>query len=348
MPSKENRDGFTLVELLVVIAIIGVLVGLLLPAVQAAREAARRMSCSNNVKQLGLALHNYHAAYNRFPQHMGGTRPTGNSQRWWQPSDTNNHMMLSIFVGLTPFMEQQPLWESIANPSTEDLSNPGTIRAIPWPAMGPTPTDEDNQHGTGINNRNTAYRPWMTDIATLRCPSDPGVGGNAMGRTNYAACLGDAVRFNDAGGWRSDLSRTDAWREQEITAAGRGVFVTRRFTRIRDILDGTSNTFMVGEIMTDLGTNEKATRPMGGQGFTAVQDNPLQCRNSVDPERPRFWASGNNALVASNQGRGFRWASGAFPYSVCNTILPPNSEVCLAIGDTGNGIAPPSSRHNGG
>ena len=74
-----RRRGFTLVELLVVIAIIGVLVGLLLPAVQAAREAARRMSCSNNMKQLGLAIHNYHSAFNGMPVNGGGTDNTAGS-----------------------------------------------------------------------------------------------------------------------------------------------------------------------------------------------------------------------------------------------------------------------------
>ena len=129
MRITKIKKGFTLVELLVVIAIIGVLVGLLLPAVQAAREAARRMSCSNNFKQIGLAIHNYHSAFKQLPRHGGGTGLQG------LPSigDTrlppgNNQNDLSIFVGLAPFMEQQALWEQISNPflvvSTGNIRRP--------------------------------------------------------------------------------------------------------------------------------------------------------------------------------------------------------------------------------
>ncbi|MGB1816681.1 MAG: DUF1559 domain-containing protein, partial [Rubripirellula sp.] len=171
--SVRQRVGFTLVELLVVIAIIGVLVGLLLPAVQAAREAARRMSCSNNFKQIGLGLHNYHSAYKQLPQQLGGTGgDLQGGDRYYRASDRSNNMSLSFLVGLTPFIEQQALWEKISNPNSEDLSNIGTQRVPAWPPMGPTATDETNQ-SPRTTTRNSAYKPWMTEIPTLRCPSDP-------------------------------------------------------------------------------------------------------------------------------------------------------------------------------
>jgi hypothetical protein len=283
---------------------------------------------------------------------MGGTGPFIDGQQWFRPGDESNHLSLGWLVGLTPFFEQQALWEQISNPNTVNLAAPDTIRNPPWPSMGPTITDEDNQFGSGVNTRNTAYAPWMTEIATLRCPSDPGVGLPAMGRTNYAACIGDAVDFLADGAFQSDLE-PDSFRAQAIKVSGRGVFVTRERMRFRDILDGLSNTIAAGEIATDLGDRDKRTIPrsgavMGGNVFVEARSIPLRCRGEIDPLRPLFWDQSVTRLGASNQGRGFRWASGTATYSSMNTILPPNSEVCVTFADTGQGMLPPSSRHQGG
>ena len=103
-----QRRGFTLVELLVVIAIIGILIALLLPAVQAAREAARRSQCTNSLKQLGLALQNYHDVNKVFPYRKGGTSYASKWDGW-----ESNYERKSGFIPLLPFMEQTPMYERI-------------------------------------------------------------------------------------------------------------------------------------------------------------------------------------------------------------------------------------------
>lgn len=355
VPSRiVPRTAFTLVELLVVIAIIGVMVGLLLPAVQAAREAARRMSCGNNIKQIGLGLHNYHAAYNQLPEHRGGTSFGRIGGTWRDPREQANMKRLSILVGLTPFVEQQALWEEISNPNTLNLAAVGTPRNPPWPPMGPTPTDENNVGGPGVNTRNTAYRPWMTEISTFRCPSDPGVGLPAMGRTNYGASVGDSIYRMEHGDHWDDASgpNPNGARAQDIAACARGAFIPRRKTNFRDFLDGTANTIMIGELATDLGDNDVRTMPaLVGGSFVLIRNNPSYCRdqNFIDPTRPRFWLPAPTPPRAqANQGRGFRWASGDTVMAVVTTILPPNSEVCVTQDIFNQGIVPPSSRHQGG
>jgi prepilin-type N-terminal cleavage/methylation domain-containing protein len=140
-----KRRGFTLVELLVVIAIIGILVALLLPAVQAAREAARRMSCSNNLKQLGLALHNYHDTYKTFPAGIGPGTKSGNAS-------TENWEAWGGLASLLPFVEEGPLYDQI---------NWGYY----W-----------------YNNSAASGNPTMRAVSNTRisgftCPSDPGARG---------------------------------------------------------------------------------------------------------------------------------------------------------------------------
>ncbi|TWU50511.1 Type II secretion system protein G precursor [Rubripirellula tenax] len=157
--------AFTLVELLVVIAIIGVLVGLLLPATRFSHEAARRMSCSNNLKQLGLALHNYHSNHKQLPMAMGGTDlgPTPNHA---------NASRLSGLVALLPFIEQQAAWESI--------SKPNRFGDVDYPAMGPAPWVMQ-------------YDPWRYNIENLMCPSSPNEPAG-FGATSFTFSIGDSAR----------------------------------------------------------------------------------------------------------------------------------------------------------
>ena len=363
MSRREVRaGGFTLVELLVVIAIIGVLVGLLLPAVQAAREAARRMSCSNNFKQIALGVHNYHSAYKQLPIHGAGTESPGGpnhppvaqtndgpTRNWWTNYGNANAWRLSTLVGITPFVEQQALWEQISNPNGEDAIDPNVQYLPPnqWPPMGPT-------------TRQIRYKPWVTEIPTYRCPSDPGVGLPSLGRTNYGACLGDSFWWsiqgaktfgNNQGGppWRRV-----AWNRnhaQHDRASNRGVFSPHADRKFRDILDGLANTIMMGELATDLGDKDKRTTGDNDymQYKAEIRDNPSWCEDQgyVDPERPQFWKTAFCCWPAAS-GRGFQWASHRMEASGIHTILPPNREMCAQRYNGGDTIVPPSSRHVGG
>nr|WP_144059200.1 DUF1559 domain-containing protein [Rhodopirellula sp. SWK7] len=352
---RLRRRAFTLVELLVVIAIIGVLVGLLLPAVQSAREAARRMSCSNNFKQIGLGLHNYHAAYNKLPMQNGGT---ANEDNIWAPSPmadsqtgistANNYFQLSWLVGLTPFIEQQALWEQISNPLLEP-----TKQQYSFPPMGPYPRRSLTDEGK------CSYPPWMTNIPTFRCPSDPGMGLPSQGRTNYAACLGDAIQKQALGAVGSDgKPDTNLHNVKQMLAACRGVFQSHRQTSFRDVLDGLANTICAGEIVTDLGDRDIRTHGVGHKNSYSPSlsgvGGSVVCREAIDPERPSFWRdvadfpSTLEETGAAENRRGYKWALGLPWHTGMTTITGPNSEICLHWRYTDTGILPPASRHQGG
>lgn len=339
-----SRKGFTLVELLVVIAIIGVLVGLLLPAVQAAREAARRMSCSNNFKQIGLGLHNYQSAFNQLPMQSGGTVRYNASAPSISPGGSNT-FRLSWLVGLTPFIEQQALWEQISNPLDSD-GDPSTTGDI-WLPMGGRP-----EMGL-VELANSPYAPFTTEVPSLRCPSDPGTGLPSLGRTNYGACMGDSADKMSTGG----ITETNVPVEIEFaTAACRGVFVSRKATKFRDILDGLSNTICCGEMITDLGDmdvrSHAARMHTGPPSTPSYRDNGLgvHCAQWRDSERPQFWQVGGGIMLhgGADQKRGYKWCLGQPLYTGVSTIAPPNSELCMNRNQADEGNVPPSSRHQGG
>ncbi len=160
--SNASSRGFTLVELLVVIAIIGVMVAILLPAIQAAREAARRTACTNNLKQIGIAAHNFHAARNAFPM--------GSEAKEWaaMPANAWTFYRWSSLAHLTPFLEETNAYNAL------DLS---------VPLYGPTSAGLDV---TAVNARGVKLT-----VGLFLCPSDRGQTVSVkFGPTNYAANAG--------------------------------------------------------------------------------------------------------------------------------------------------------------
>jgi prepilin-type N-terminal cleavage/methylation domain-containing protein/prepilin-type processing-associated H-X9-DG protein len=233
----NSRKGFTLIELLVVIAIIAVLIALLLPAVQQAREAARRVQCKNNLKQIGLALHNYHEMTNTLPP--GWISGTAGPSRWgW-----------GTFI--LPNLDQAPLYHNLSNAAGMDANS----------AMA-----------TGFSAVMTTLAqpgPLQTPFKSFRCPSDTGTGvvntplangymvmmppmanTTSFGRSNYAGVMGSDVD------WMMGLAMTST----------PGAFGRNSFHNFRDFTDGLSNTLVVGERGSPRQVNGLYT---GGDGIWA-------------------------------------------------------------------------------
>jgi prepilin-type N-terminal cleavage/methylation domain-containing protein/prepilin-type processing-associated H-X9-DG protein len=228
---KRSNRGFTLIELLVVIAIIAVLIALLLPAVQAAREAARRAQCVNNLKQMGIALHNYHDVVGTFPTSFW--RNTRNTQGSTATDGTNRHSWISMTL---PYLEQTTVYNAM-----------------------------NFQVGVGGGTGNVYGKinatAAMTQINVLMCPSDPsppissiarvdqGVGPNSNSgpKLSYLGNFGD--NHNDDTTWWTFPNLPAArdngfgeWNTQTGIMCRSGGTVA-----IRDVTDGLSNTFAVGE-----------------------------------------------------------------------------------------------------
>lgn len=247
---RHRPAGFTLIELLVVIAIIAILIALLLPAVQQAREAARRTQCKNNLKQLGLALHNYHDVFLTFPigNLYAGTK-TSNGWSWIA--------YILPYIELTNDYDQLDF--SYADPA-------GSGRCSEF--MGRTET----------NNPSVTWT-WKQVKPILNCPSDPNGGRIFSGKTgsgdyeidngtmavaNYLGVSGRTLNWDCGMGSLWSITSPDGIPCQN-TSGYEGVFYNNSRVRIQDIPDGTSNTAMVGE----RGQNQSLTYgwPLCGRGY---------------------------------------------------------------------------------
>ncbi len=243
MPSKANMKskihnpkfprGFTLVELLVVIAIIGILIALLLPAVQAAREAARRMSCANGFRQVGIAMHNYHSAHNCFPPGLFMWSSAVPSSCGPPMDNCNYHAGFSWSVFILPYIEQQQVYDVI------DFIQADGVHYFSY-------FEPENPDVPGKNTRKAAE----TVIPTYLCPSDP-QGGELVTCCSWDSpnTPEDVRQTNMAGVADSEDYTCDGgqvWPLQFHLADG--MMAERQSCRMADVYDGSSSTLMIGEV----------------------------------------------------------------------------------------------------
>jgi prepilin-type N-terminal cleavage/methylation domain-containing protein/prepilin-type processing-associated H-X9-DG protein len=316
---SRTRRGFTLIELLVVIAIIAVLIALLLPAVQAAREAARRAQCVNNLKQIGLGLHNYHQTNDTFPP--GACSQQGNGCCSWQST--------SCLAMMLPFLEANGIYNSI-NFQMNSCGNP-----------------------TNTLNQDTNYTPRASQINSFLCPSD----GNAKntdgtnGRLNsYMGSMGTTAQngynqtstgvfaFNTCYGIRDitdGSSNTVAFGEKLVGTPGQstGAGVGYRGNGVNNV-----------------------TLSNNGNGYYDATQSPTQVLGDMNTCLTAWQAlTTNPGGVIDNEGQW--WMVGDTNYSLFNTVIPPNSPIykfgscrngCGGCSPDGSEFANASSNHSGG
>jgi len=295
---SRKRPAFTLVELLVVIAIIGILVSLLLPAVQAAREAGRRIQCSNNLKQIGLALHNYHDVHNKFPFGKGASYPGAVGYARW-----------SAHALILPFMEQGPLWDSIDfryAPSTPGMG--GVINFMPA-----------YTNASGINDLACHSR-----VPGYLCPSDGGDPiGTWPGQNSYAANQGTWLcDRGDSNYGPNDISPTEG-------SQGMLYFLSK--TGFKSVLDGTSNTMFFSEHIRGRGWTNKKSDLYVMPNQTSLNATYLRCQATnpltATPLTMKWgwsWVMGENCCTLYNhvaQPNSFSCAGIPFPGTMTNMSM---------------------------
>ncbi len=292
---RRRAGGFTLVELLVVIAIIGVLVALLLPAIQAAREAARRMSCSNNMKQYMIGVHNYHDAEKVLP-----------ASRSQLPLHSPN--WISMTFVLFPFLEEQAAYET----TVYDAASFATVSAAASPAF-----------------RDRVFKNFCcpSDLNFGKLWTFVGTGGNPISRSNIVYCAGDTIRRNNYNpDWSSHNTIDPDNAVMYINASNRSPFSPFMWKEIGEIQDGTSNTIGISETASSSDIDDNTVRSGIATNDTTFNTNPSICLNKRDPNNPLYLKA---TVAVGASFRGGRIDYGYLAYSGFCTVLPPNSPSCL-------------------
>jgi len=274
---RRKTRGFTLIELLVVIAIIAILVAILLPAVQKAREAANRVRCENNIKQLVLAMHNYHDTHNAFPPGLIVTRPAlnqnlaPNGARLIDPTEaTDNRFALGLhgmswMYHILPYIEQDNLYQQW-KPYYNVWNNSERNNDLVWlNTLGYAPATAEigsfycpSRRSTMLRTRDYSHNIYLDTYSQVQLTTGP----ITSGGTDYAGCAGSGLVFDHTlapQGQRAAFDLTPAqiqfYTNQPRTIANNfnqvgtniGIFTVNSSVRMADIKDGTSQTIMVGE-----------------------------------------------------------------------------------------------------
>jgi prepilin-type N-terminal cleavage/methylation domain-containing protein/prepilin-type processing-associated H-X9-DG protein len=267
----NKRAGFTLIELLVVIAIIAVLIALLLPAVQQAREAARRSQCRNNLKQLGLGIHNYHDSHSSFP--FGGSGYP--SQYNWGGGGSTGQCIYNWRGLILPYIDQAPLYNQMAS----------QMQAASQPIA-----NSENSPNSAWTTAYQGLAAHQTILALLNCPSDPmAERGNAPrgpgwslnpatgATTSYFGSAGPEIQHVYCGQCIAAPcvcyhGPSGQYLASGVPGGGVGMFSLRSTrVRIRDVIDGTTNTLLVGEERIGSPDNRWWSEVHGSAGYDAFR-----------------------------------------------------------------------------
>jgi prepilin-type N-terminal cleavage/methylation domain-containing protein/prepilin-type processing-associated H-X9-DG protein len=303
-----RRSAFTLVELLVVIAIIGVLVALLLPAVQAAREAARRSQCSNNLRQIAIGCHNHHDTYGILPpaSHNQIFRTALNGGNAWD--------RMGYITATLPFMEQKPLYQNCIRYQKNDGGRPWTMHNM----------------GTG------APSPYGQRVNTLVCPSDPDakLPVNWLAPTNYHANRGDMWVNWDWWEWRGPFGNGER---------GNATFASITDGSTNTLLLGE---VCIGKT-PNKGANIKGGIAVNVSPF-GPGDSPMACYAKRGPNGILLGDAQHCYDGSDQWGIGRRWGDAMSVYTTFFAILPPNQPSCAGGAAENWGAPTSSSHHPGG